>query len=37
MGVLKSRGQGPKKTENYDTNLSLTFNKNFDLVPWIGE
>ena len=37
MGILKSRGQGPKKMENYGTNLSRTFNKNLDLVPWIGE
>ena len=37
MVILKSRGQGPKKMENYGTNLSRTFNKNLDLVPWIGE
>ena len=37
MVIIKSRGQGPKKMENYGTNLSLTFNKNLDLVPWIGE
>ena len=36
MVLLKSRGQGPF-LENYGTNLSLTFNKNLDLVPWIGE
>ena len=37
MVILKSRGQGPKKIDNYGTNLSRTFNKNLDLVPWIGE
>ena len=37
MGILKSRGQGPKKMENYWTNLSRTFKKNVDLVPLIGE
>ena len=37
MVILKSRGQGPKKIENYRTKLSRTFNKNLDLVPWIGE
>ena len=37
MVIPKSRGQGPKKMENYKTNLSRTFNKNLDLVPWIGE
>ena len=37
MVILKSRGQGPKKMENYGTNLSRTFNKNLDLVPCIGE
>ena len=37
MVILKSRGQGPKKMEKYGTNLSLTLNKNLDLVPWIGE
>ena len=25
------------KMKNYGTNLSRTFNKNLDLVPWIGE
>ena len=35
--TLKSRGQGPKKMENYWTKLSRTFNTNLDLVPWIGE
>ena len=35
--LLQSRGQGPKNIENYGTNLSPTFNKNKDLVPWIGE
>ena len=34
---LQSRGQDPKKSENYWTNLSPIFNKNQDLVPWIGE
>ena len=33
--LLKSRGQGPKKMENKGTNLSRTFNKNMDLVPWL--
>ena len=37
MVFLKSRGQGPKKMENYGTHLSHNFNKNLDLVPWIGE
>ena len=37
MVILKSRGHGPKKMENYETNMSRTFNKNLDLVPWIGE
>ena len=37
MVVFKSRGQGPKKIENYGTNMSRTLNKNLDLVPWIGE
>ena len=37
MVILKSRGQGPKKRENYGTNMSYTFNKNLDLVTWIGE
>ena len=35
--VLQSRGQGPEKMENYGTNISPSFNKNQDLVPWIGE
>ena len=35
--LLNPRGQGPKKIEKYGTNLSRTFNKNLDLVPWIGE
>ena len=35
--ILQSRGQGPKKMENYGTNLSLTFNKNQVLAPWIGK
>ena len=26
-----------KRRENYGTNLFPTFNKNHDLVPWIGE
>ena len=37
MVILKSRGQCPKKIDNYGTNVSHTFNKNLDLVPWIGE
>ena len=37
MVILKSRGQDPKKMENYGTNLSRTFDKNLDLIPWIGE
>ena len=37
MVILKARGLGPKKIENYGTNLSRTFNNNLDLVPWIGE
>ena len=37
MVVLKSRGQGPKKTKNYGTNLSRIFNKNLELVSCIGE
>ena len=32
MVILKSRGQGPKKIENYRKNLSRTFNKNLDIV-----
>ena len=32
-----SRGQGLKKMEIYGTNMPCTFNKNLDLVPWIGE
>ena len=32
MIILKSRGQGQKKIENYGTNLSRTFKKNLDLV-----
>ena len=36
-GILKSRGQGPKKMENYRTNLFRTFKKNLDIVPWIGK
>ena len=32
-----TQGQGPKKMENYGTNLSPAFIKNWDLVPWIGE
>ena len=35
--VRQFRGQCPKKQENYGTNLSPTFYKNQDLVPWIGE
>ena len=35
--ILQSRGQGPKKMETYGTNLSPTFNKNQDLVHWIGK
>ena len=35
MVILKYRGQGLKKMENYRTNLSRTFNTNLDLVPWI--
>ena len=35
--ILQSRGQDPKKSEIYGTNLSPKFNKNQDLVPWIGE
>ena len=34
--VLKSRGQGQKKMEKEETNMSPSFNKNQDLVPWIG-
>ena len=34
---LQSRGQGPKKMENYGANLSPTFIKNYDVVTWIGE
>ena len=37
MVILKSRGQGPKKMENYGTNLPRNFNKNLDIVPWIEE
>ena len=37
MIIFTSRGQGPKKIENYGTNLSCTFNKNLDLVPLIRE
>ena len=33
--VLRFRGQGPKIRDNYGTNLSPTFNKNQDLLPWI--
>ena len=35
--VLQSRGKGPKKKKNYGTNMFPTFNKNQDLLPWIGE
>ena len=35
--ILQSRGQDPKKSDNYGTNLCPTINKNQDLVPWIGE
>ena len=34
--VLQSRGQSPKKRENYGIYLSLNFNKNQHLVPGIG-
>ena len=37
MGIIKTMGKGPKKMETYRTNLSRTFNKILDLVPWIGE
>ena len=37
MVIFKSPGQCPKKMKNYRTNLSRTFNKNLDLVPWFGE
>ena len=31
--ILQSRGQDPQKSENYETLMSPTFNKNQDLVP----
>ena len=35
---IVSRGKYTKKKgENYGTNLSPTFNKNQDRVPWFGE
>ena len=37
MFSSNSGGQGPKKQANYWTNLSPNFNKNQDLVTWIGE
>ena len=35
--IFQTRGEDPKKSENHGTNLAPAFNKNQDLVPWIGE
>ena len=35
--LFQSRGQGHKKMQNYETNLSPAFNNIQDLVPWIRE
>ena len=35
-GYSQIQGTRSKKDKELRTNLSLTFNKNLDLVPWIG-
>ena len=36
-GYTQIQGTRSKKMEKYGKNLSRTFNKNLDIVPWIGE
>ena len=36
-GYTQIQGTRSKKMEKYRKNLSRTFKKNLDIVPWIGE